>query len=222
MNAPKLAPRARARTSLQARLALLAAGLWLVLAGTASATGLDQLRAFLADTASARGEFTQRVLRASGQTMESTQGVFAFARPGRLRWEVRQPFEQLMLADGERLWFHDLDLNQVTVSKLGDSLASTPAALLFGTDALDKAYELSELGERDGVSWVQALPRRAEAGYSRIAIGMRDGLPAVMEVLDAFDRTSVFGFSNIERNPALGADTFRFTPPAGADIIEQK
>lgn len=217
------AARAAVRSS-AAGQSLLAALFCLMtgLVSPAAAAGLEQLQTFLSGTTSARGDFTQRVLRASGQTLESTQGVFAFARPGKLRWEVRKPFEQLMVADGERLWFHDVDLNQVTVSRLGNAIASTPAALLFGTDALDKSFELSELGERDGIAWVQALPKGGNAGYSRIAIGMRDGLPVVMEVLDAFDRTSVFGFSNIVRNPALDAGTFRFTPPEGADLIEQR
>jgi len=202
-----------------ARFLLACAAAALPLAGTAA--GIDQLRAFLTDTASARGNFTQQVRRTSGQTLESTQGRFAFVRPAKFRWEVRKPFEQLMVSDGKRLWFHDIDLNQVTVRRLDDALASTPAALLFGGDALEAAFELSELGRQDDIDWVQALPRRAEPGYDRIAIGMRDGLPAAMEVDDAFGRTSVFVFSDIERDPALDDSLFQFEPPANADLIEQ-
>jgi len=193
-----------------------------LVAPPAFAAGLEQLRTFLTETRSARGEFTQKVLRANGQKVESTQGAFAFARPGKFRWEVRKPFEQLMVADGERLWFHDKDLNQVTIQRLGEAVGATPAALLFGSGDLDKAFELSEQGERDGLEWVQALPRQTDQGFDRIAIGLRDGLPVVMEVRDAFGRTSVFAFDAIQRNPELEASLFRFAPPAGADVIEQK
>lgn len=195
---------------------------FLVAGAPVFASGLDQLRAFLDQTRSARGEFTQKVLRADGRTLESTQGTFAFARPGRFRWEVQKPFEQSMVADGERLWFHDKDLNQVTIQQLGATIGATPAALLFGSTELDRRFTLSALGERDGLEWVEALPKQAEQGFDRIAIGLRDDLPVQMEVRDAFGRTSIFSFASIRRNPELPASLFRFSPPAGADVIEQK
>lgn len=200
---------------------LLAAALLLLAGPVLAVSGLAQLKAFLADTQSARGEFTQKVQRGE-RTVESTQGVFAFVRPGKFRWEVRKPFEQLMVADGERLWFHDRDLNQVTLQKLGPALGATPAALLFGQAELDRSFELSEQGERDGLAWVEARPRQADQGFDRIAIGLRDGLPVAMQVHDAFGRVSVFGFSGIERNVAASPGLFQFVPPAGADLIEQK
>ena len=204
-----------------------AAALALALAGgslpvaNAMAGGLEQLREFLEQTRSARGAFTQKVLRASGQTLESTSGQFAFTRPGKFRWDVQRPFEQLMVADGEQLWFYDKDLNQVTIRKLGDALGSTPAAILFGSSELDKGFTLKALDERDGVAWVEALPKSTEQGFDRIAIGLRDGLPVAMEVRDAFGRTSMFAFSGIERNAQIEPQSFSFTPPQDADIVRQ-
>lgn len=187
----------------------------------ARAAALAQLRAFLADTRSARGEFTQKVLRADGSVAESMSGDFAFARPGRFRWEVRKPFEQLLVADGQRLWFYDKDLNQVTVRQLSDALASTPAAILFGDADPERDFRLRELAQRDGLEWVEALPRSKEAGFERIALGMRDGLPVSMEVADAFGRTTVFGFGAIARNASPAPELFRFVPPKGVDVVEQ-
>jgi outer membrane lipoprotein carrier protein len=204
-----------------APLAALVLLVLLAIATPSRAGGLEQLQRFLEQTQSARGEFSQKVMRETGQTLESTQGVFAFARPGKFRWEVREPFEQLMVADGEKLWFHDVDLNQVTIRSLGDALGSTPAAILFGSAELERGFTLRELGERGGLEWVEALPKSQEQGFDRIAIGLGEGLPMAMEVRDAFGRTSVFSFSAIERNPQLPDTFFRFTPPPGADVIEQ-
>ena len=207
--------RAFAALSMAALLALGAAP------GVAGAAALEQLRAFLTDTRSARGEFTQKVLRSDGGVAESSSGDFAFSRPGRFRWEVRRPYEQLLVADGQKLYFYDKDLNQVTVRRLTDSMASTPAAILFGDSDLERDFALRELAPRDGLEWVEALPRNKDAGFERIALGFRDGLPATMEVGDAFGRTTVFEFRAIARNAAVPPDLFRFVPPKGVDVVEQ-
>jgi outer membrane lipoprotein carrier protein len=200
-------------------LAILAAAL--VCARGAQAGAIDQLHDFAKSTQSARGEFAQRTIKAGGKTAEATTGAFAFARPGRFRWEVRKPFEQLMVADGERLFFLDKDLNQVTERKLADSLGASPAAILFGSNDLERSFTLAEAGARDGLEWLDAVPRTRDSGFERIAIGFRDGLPAAMEVLDSFGRTTVFAFRGVERNPRIGPETFRFVVPKGADVIRQ-
>jgi outer membrane lipoprotein carrier protein len=188
----------------------------------ASGGALAQLREFLQSTRSARGSFTQRTQRGSGAAASTLSGVFAFQRPGRLRWEVRKPYEQLLVADGEKLYFLDRDLNQVTVRRLTDVGTASPAALLFGGGAeLERSFELREDGSRDGLDWIAATPRSREAGFDRILVGLRAGLPDTMEVRDAFGRSSVFVFSGLERNPRLDAELFRFTVPRGADVVEQ-
>lgn len=191
-------------------------------AGTAraQAAASDPLHDFLSSTRSASGTFTQQVLR-DGRVVESSRGHFAFQRPGRFRWEVTEPFEQLLVADGERLYFYDKDLDQVTVRRLRDALASTPAAILFGSSDVGEGFTLRALPEQDGLSWVEALPRNPETGYQRIEFGFRAGLPVVMRVQDAFGRTVRFEFHDVVRDPKLAADTFRFVPPPGADVVEQ-
>ncbi|HWS73592.1 MAG TPA: outer membrane lipoprotein chaperone LolA [Quisquiliibacterium sp.] len=182
---------------------------------------IDQLRQFAAEARSARGEFTQRTLRGAGQTAQTATGRFAFSRPGRFRWEVLKPFEQLMVADGERVYFYDRDLAQVTVRKLASSLGASPAAILFGSNDLEKSFTLADAGPSDGLDWLDAKPKSTDAGFDHIRIGFRGGLPEAMEVRDAFGRTTVFTFRAIERNAAVPADAFRFVAPKGADVIEE-
>lgn len=186
----------------------------------AQATASDPLQNFLSNTRSASGTFTQQVLR-DGRVVESSSGRFAFERPGRFRWEVVEPFEQLLVADGEQLYFYDKDLNQVTVRALRDALASTPAAILFGSSEAGDGFTLRTLPDHDGLAWIEALPRSAETGYQRIELGFRDGLPAVMQVQDAFGRIVRFDFHDVVRDPQLAADIFRFEPPPGADVVRQ-
>lgn len=192
--------------------------------GTASmpagAAAIDQLREFASGTKAARGEFTQQAVRTSGRPAEVSTGSFAFQRPGRFRWEVLRPYEQLIVTDGERMHFYDKDLRQVTVRKLGDSLAATPAAILFGSNDLDASFNLKEAGAADGLEWLEALPRNKESGFESIRIGFRGGLPEAMEVRDAFGQTTRFAFRAIERNPVIDPAMFRFTAPKGVDVVQ--
>ncbi len=84
----------------------------------ARAASIDQLRNFLAQTKTARGDFSQRVGGRGNAQGQVSSGNFVFQRPGRFRWVYTKPYEQVIVADGEQLFLFDKDLNQVTVKKL--------------------------------------------------------------------------------------------------------
>jgi outer membrane lipoprotein carrier protein len=192
----------------------------LVLAATPVHAGsIDQLRNFLTQTTSARGEFEQRVIRNSATQQSS--GRFAFQRPGRFRWIYEKPYEQLIVADGQRLTLFDRDLNQATVRKLQAALPSSPASILFGSNDFEREFVVSDAGSRDGLEWIAARPRAKDTPFERIEIGFRDGLPGGMLLVDSFGNTTRLAFTKVERNPKLGADAFAFTPPKGADVITE-
>lgn len=193
-----------------------------MMAGAARADAVDQLRSFLTETRSARGEFTQRVTSRAGAAPQNSSGTFAFQRPGRFRWVYAKPYEQVIVADGERLVLYDRDLNQVTVKKLSGAIPASPASILFGSNDFERDFEVKDGGARDGLAWIVAVPRAKDSTFERIEIGFRDGLPAAMALRDSFGQTSVLAFTNVERNPAVEAGTFRFVPPKGADVLEDR
>jgi outer membrane lipoprotein carrier protein len=202
------------------RLAVVALGCALL--SPVQAGSLDQLRAFLTQTTSARGDFVQRVSpRAGGAQAPAATGRFVFQRPGKFRWTYDKPYEQVIVADGTRLVLYDKDLNQVTIRKLGASLPSSPASILFGSNDFEKEFEVVDAGARDGLEWVQAKPRARDSTFDRIEIGFRDGLPQAMRLADNFGQTTQLVFAKVERNPRLEADTFQFTPPKGADVLTE-
>jgi len=182
------------------------------------ATGLDQLKGFLESNRRARGVFTQTVIAKSGRKPQQSAGIFALQRPGKFRWSYEKPYKQLLVSDGNKLWSYDPDLNQVTVRKLGDALGSSPAALLAG-DGLENNFVIADGGELDGFEFVEATPKAKEGTFERVRIGFKDKLPRVMEVRDNFGQTTTLLLSQFEVNAPLPADTFRFTPPKGADVV---
>jgi len=191
------------------------------IATQAQAGAIEQLRSFLTQTTSARGEFVQRVARGAGAAVQESGGRFVFQRPGRFRWSYERPYEQLIVADGQRLTIFDRDLNQATVRKLQTSLPSSPASILFGSNDFEREFEVSDAGARDGLEWIAARPRAKDTPFERIEIGFRDGLPGAMLLVDSFGQTTRLAFAKVERNPKLDADTFRFTPPKGADVLTE-
>jgi outer membrane lipoprotein carrier protein len=184
----------------------------------AGAASLERFQSYLRTTQAARGDFEQKVYDKTGKLVQDSKGTFAFLRPGRFRWTYLKP-QQLIVGDGERVWIHDADLNQVTVRKAARVLGATPAALLAGAADIDRAFELKEAGEKDGLEWLEAKPREKEAGFERVRLGMTTGGVEAMELLDHFGQTTVLRFSNVQRNPQIEPSTFRFTPPKGADVL---
>ena len=190
------------------------------LVGTAHADAVDTLREFSREVKSGRASFTQTVTSPDGAKKKTSSGSFEFARPNRFRFAYSKPFEQLIVSDGAKVWLYDVDLNQVSVRAMSQALAATPAALLAG-GSMDKDFELSAAPPRDGLDWVQALPRAKEGSVASLRIGFRGKALAALEILDAFGQRSLLQFGEVAVNARLGDEVFRFVPPKGADVIEQ-
>ncbi|MGI8896079.1 MAG: outer membrane lipoprotein chaperone LolA [Casimicrobiaceae bacterium] len=188
-------------------------------AADTSAATLEQLRAFVRDTQTARAQFTQTVVDSSGRTTQQANGEFSLSRPGKFRWSVEKPYKQLLVGDGQRVWVFDEDLNQVIVRKVGDALGATPAALLSGNQEVERAFAWKELPAADGLDWLAAIPLAKDATFSEIRLGFDGRNLAALELLDTFGQRSSVRFGNVERNPKLAPDLVRFAPPKGADVI---
>ncbi len=192
-----------------------------LLPGLASASGTDALKSFLNQTTSVKARFAQMVLDRNLKPLQQAQGVMQFSRPGKFRWDYVKPYEQTIVGDGERLWIHDKDLNQVTVRKLDRALGASPAALLAGSNDLERDFTLSDSGSKDGLDWLDAVPKSRDTAFERVRMGFGKSGLAAMELRDQFGQVTVITFADIERNPRIAPDVFRFTPPKGADVISE-
>ncbi len=201
-----------------------------VLPAWAQNDGLALLGQFLQTARSGRAQFTQVVTSVpkAGQParQRTSSGTLEFQRPGRFRFTYRKPFEQTLVADGQTLWLHDPDLQQVTARAQAQVLGTTPLALIISStdlSGLQKDFQLQSEPARDGLQWVKATPRRADGQMQHALAGLRAGERGpelvVLEVLDALGQRSVLTFNGFEVNPVLRADAFQFQPPAGTDVI---
>ena len=198
-------------------------------------SGAEQLRQFVRNSKTAEGDFVQQQLRApkAGESQDKglkvvrqTQGHFVFQRPGRFIWETQKPYEQKLIADGKQLILWDKDLNQATFRPAGQALASTPAAILFGESSLDQHFDLIEGDERLGMKWVSLVPKKEPGAknqndlpYTKISIGMTNGLPKALELIDGLGSVVLVTLDKIQLNVNLPANRFTFIPPAGAEVL---
>ncbi len=184
----------------------------------ANASSIGQLKSFSATAHSASGTFTQTQVR-SGRAAKSSSGSFVFSRPGKFIWKYKTPYSQTLQSDGTSLYIYDKDLNQVTIKRLGSALGSSPAAILFGSNNLEKNFRLRDLGANDGCEWVEVVPRSKDTPFNRINIGMQNNMPRAMELYDSLGNKTVVDFHSFKKNPPINAGSFQFSIPKGADVF---
>ena len=187
----------------------------------AGAASVDALKSLLNQTTTGKARFAQMILDQNMKTLQQASGTMEFSRPGKFRWEYAKPYEQTIIGDGTRLWIYDKALNQVIVRKLDRALGASPAALLAGSNEIDKTYSLRSVGAEAGLDWLEAIPRTRDTAFERIRLGFsKTGLEA-MELKDQFGQTTVIRFADLQRNVKIPPESFRFTPPKGADVISE-
>ncbi len=210
----------------------------LCLANGAQADAVQSLRNFVKDVHAGQTRFTQTVTSPDGRKARRSSGTLEFERPNRFRFAYQAPMEQLIVGDGKKVWLYDADLNQVTVRAMGQALGSSPAALLAGGN-LDKDFILKPVPPASAsvtgaatagsstvqaaglIEWVEAQPRAKDGQFQWVRVGFTQGKLVALELLDSFGQKSRLDFAQFDTKVTLSPSRFTFTPPAGADVLQQ-
>ncbi|MBM3202313.1 outer membrane lipoprotein chaperone LolA [Candidatus Woesearchaeota archaeon] len=189
----------------------------------ADATPLQRLQNFLQRAGTLQAEFTQtRIAEKDQQTGQKATGRFYLQRPGRFRWDYLQPYRQQIVSSGGKVWFYDVDLEQVTARRLNQAVGSTPALLLSGEIELARNFNVEQQGESEGLYWIRLVPRSEESGFRYVTIGLDGDRLAGMELSDQFGQLTRIYFSQVVIGQRLPPDLFEFKPPKGVDLFEER
>lgn len=181
----------------------------------------ERLDAFYRDVTTMRAEFVQTRISESGAEKQESKGTFLLQRPGRFRFEYKEPYKQLYVADGTKIWSYDPDLEQVIVKVLDGAVGDTPMLLLSGSHPLESRFTIVELGKgNESLQWLELLPKQGESSFELVRLGFNKKGLRVMELLDGLGQTTRMQFHKVEVNPSLDAKLFQFTPPEGVDVID--
>ena len=204
------------------RRRLLAAGA-LMLASFAAGAADDSLArvdAYLGSLKTLAADFEQVVRDDKGQVTNRASGKLTISRPDRFRWDYREPYVQVIVADGRKLWLYDADLQQVTVRPLEQGLGSTPAMLLSGSGKASDAFTAGPMQKRGDFTWCTLQPKQRGSDFERVSLAFNaKGELAAMELVDKLGQSTLIGFGNLVRNGTVDESAFRFVPPKGADVI---
>lgn len=181
--------------------------------------GAEKLEAFLEGVDTLTAAFTLSLLDPELQVLEESQGTLRIKRPGRFRWDYTEPYEQLVLSDGEQLWLYDSDLEQASVRQLDESLSTTPAMLLSGSGEVSDGFEIIGVYDADGVVWVNMRPKESDTDFQTFSLGFKGTDLRYMQLSDRLDQVTQIEFSDIVRNEAMEDQAFDFIPPEGVDVI---
>ncbi len=192
----------------------------LLFAAAAHADAVDTLREFVREVKTGRAAFTQTVTSPDGVRKKTSSGTFEFARPDRFRFVYTKPFEQTIVADGQKVWTYDPDLNQASSRQLSKAIGATPAALLAG-GSLEEEFTLAAQPSTGGLDWALATPKLKDGPFQSMRVGFKGKTLAAVEFVDGFGQRSLLQFSDFAANAAPAPDAFRFVLPKGADLIEQ-
>lgn len=186
----------------------------------AQASAVDHLRRFVQEIQTFKADFNQKLLDQNYQVTQEASGSMMFQRPGKFRWVYEKPYQQLIVGDGNRVWFYDQDLNQVTVRQLDLAIGNSPAALLAGSSAIEKDFNLTDITIEDEIDWLEATPKNKETNFELIRMGFsKAGELREMILRDNFGQFTLLVFNKIDFNPQLTHELFQFKPPSGADVI---
>ena len=188
----------------------------------ATADDAPRLAQLLDGMAALSAEFEQTVTNRFGDVLQVATGRMHLKRPMRLRWELDEPYPQLVVTNGETLMVYDPDLEQVTVQPLAEALSGSPAVFLTGTvaDLRRNFTVLATEAPEAGGSRFELTPVDPNAVYGELALTFAaDGGLASIDIADHLEQLTRVTFTTRELNPVLESALFEFTIPTGVDVI---
>ena len=198
--------------------ALLALTL-LVPTGLRAADGSQRLEDYLKGLSSLKSSFEQVTFNADRTQMMEASGTFYLQRPGRFRWEYDTPNRQVIVADGKRVYLHDLDLDQVSHQSQAKALRGTPALLLASGGPIEDHFKTRPIESRDGRDWVELIPKASDTDVVRIELGFGGKELDSLIMEDSFGQMTRLNFSATQRNPSLDPDLFEVDEKAVDEFL---
>lgn len=167
-------------------------------------------------------EFQQYTLGDGSSREELSRGRMWIEHPDKVRWETTEPFEQLIVGDGDNLWIYDPDLEQATRRSLNQEYAFTPASVLGASQAeLEQRFIISQIEAAGSDLLFELRPKESEsAEFERLRMLFDSRALSEILIEDSLGQRSLIMLQNLSFPPQIDPQRFTFEPPPGTDLIE--
>ena len=182
-------------------------------------SAFQQLQVFAKELCNFSASFEQTIINSNGHAGEVVSGQFSLSRPNLFRWDYVGDFPQQIIGDGEKIWIHDVELEQVSVKTQAQTVAESPALLLLQPGSLEQHYTVAELGVSEGLSLLSLTPKNEDSSFQRLLIGLAKTMPVMLVLEDSFGQRTEIQFTQQQINSDIDTDIYIFEPPQGVDII---
>jgi outer membrane lipoprotein carrier protein len=169
-------------------------------AGRLRATACELVKDYLRGLNSLQADFRQITLAADGGEMIESSGTFYLLRPNRFRWDYETPSEQLIVADGKRIYVYDKELNQVTTAARRRS-STAPRRSCWRATSRRKVLHHAQHRPRRWRTWAELVPKTAETDVEKLQIGFVDGELDTLVMEDRFGQLTRFIFHRPRPQP---------------------
>ncbi len=198
--------------------------LWLtvLLCGSSvfAATPSELLQSKLNALRTMSADFTQ-VVKAKRREVSHSSGTMALSRPGRFRWQTKAPMEQLVVADGKKLWIYDVDLEQVSVKKQDKSVGGTAGLFLSGyNDTVARDFDVT-VSEKGNKMSFDLNAKSNKANFQRVKLVFEGSALSGIALYDQLGQLTDVTLNQVQVNPKLVASLFQFKAPRGVDVVQQ-
>lgn len=174
---------------------------------------------FVNEVGTLQADFAQSLVDADGIVIEESLGRLVIRKPGQFLWHYSEPYEQLLLADGNDLWSYDVDLEQVVIKPQDEVLVSTPALLLGGSANALADFTIIEAVTHNGTFWIRLRPMQEDAGFTAVELGFDDEQLSRMMFYDSLGQTTLIALRDVVINAPVADTVFELDIPPGVDIV---
>ena len=176
------------------------------------------LKKKLAGLKSFVAKFEQTVTDAQQLVLQNSQGSITLEQPNKMLWEVSEPNENILIADGMTLWHVDPFVEQVVAMDQQKAVINNPIMLLTSPDS--DAWNDFAISQQDNVFFVDA--KGEESQIARLELVFTGNTLTMLTFVDRQQQRSELIFTDIQQNIDISQEMFVFSLPAGFDLDDQR
>lgn len=158
-----------------------------------------------------------------GQIARTESGTLLIAKPGRMRWDYSKPAGKFFLTDGKLAYYYSPNSRQVMRSKIKDSEdLRAPLAFLIGQLDFQRDFKEFRTTPEGANTYIIGTPKSPRAPYTQVDFLVTpDYRIELLKVTGQDGSVTRYRLSQEKANPVLGASTFAFVKPEGAELVDE-